>query len=95
MAVMLKSGARKPLAENTLSLSWGSGFSGLQPDGKYRLRVSGETHDYSLELKPSECLSFINWFAGRETHKPALSWEQDKRTLPERLRALADQLEQQ
>ncbi len=94
MAILTKYKARNPLAESQLSLSWGSGFSGLHDDSRYRLRVQGDTHSFKLELKPKEVLSLIGFFAAREMPMvPA--WSQDKRSLPEKLRALADKLEGQ
>lgn len=60
MAKFNKSGARKPLAEGSVSLSAVSGFSGLPEDWHYSIGVRGEPRRYSVDLSVKEALNFVD-----------------------------------
>lgn len=96
MAILEKSRARKPLAENRLSLSW-SNYD--RTEGvRYNLHVNADEdaggHRYTLKLSPAEALAFVNDLARHETCDPHTG-AIDRRSTVERLRALADKLEAQ
>lgn len=94
MAKLEKTRARKPLAEGQFAaISWGSAFSGLADEGIYRVSINADEHSYRMGATAKEWYGFIGFIAGRETFDPVPSYAQDTRTLPEKLRALADKLE--
>jgi len=94
MAKIIKSGARKPLAESQLSCSWGESHSMGE---RYSVRVTNDSHSFNLEMTPNETKSFIGFVAQHETFVYGLGEGgmgfTDKRSLPEKLRAWADKLE--
>ena len=97
MAILEKSRARKPLAENRLSLSW-SNYRANGEGVRYNLTVSseydaaGKSNTYHMKLSPAEALAFVNEVARHETCDPN-SGTVDRRSMVERLRALADKVE--
>lgn len=101
MAVVTKTGARAPLADSRIvGLSWGN--SGVDDGGEYRFLVEAReplnsernrSRNITVSLKVKECIAFFDWFAGHETFNPVLSYAMDRRSLPEKLRDLADKLE--
>lgn len=98
MAILTKSRARKPLAENRMSVSW----SNYNDEGeRYNLHVSAEEterapygHRYSMKLSPAEAVAFCADVASFMTNDPN-SGTVDRRSAVEKLRALADKLEAQ
>lgn len=96
MATLIKARARKPLATSLSSSSW----SNLDSEGEqFNLSIvnpEGGTR-YTLSLSRKETFSFIDFVAGHDTFtygygEGGMGWN-DQRSLPEKLRALADKLE--
>ena len=88
MATIEKSRARAPLAEGMIGYSW---RLGEDRQGCYNFSIRGETHSFQLSVNNTEALGMLSWVAGRMTLPATILV--DKRALPEKLRALADQLE--
>ena len=91
MATLTKSGARAPLAAGTAMVSWGR--SGNQP-GQYKIAVRNDDTDklFTLSLPEPAAIKFVDWVASHETFDHGCGTV-DRRTLPQKLRALADKLE--
>lgn len=92
MATVTKTRARKPLADGVAAISRGTNFA-----AEFIYSIAVQTPDNLAFIKTTltqkEAYRFMEMVAGGET-EPADFWN-DKRTLSEKLRALADKLEKQ
>ena len=91
MAILTKSRARKPLAENRMSVSW-SNYRTNGEGERYNIAVSADAHSYVMKLSPAEAVAFCGDVASFMTNDPNTGTI-DRRSTPEKLRALADKLE--
>ena len=90
MAILKKSGARKNLAEGSIAISRGVSFAG-EPQFTISIPQPETGAWFRVTLSRGEALRFIEMVAGGET-EPA-NFIFDKRTVSEKLRALADKSE--
>jgi hypothetical protein len=90
MAVLTKSRARKPLAEDEATFAWTNYEAN---PNSYCISVSTDEVTYKLNFKPNESLAFVQFYAAFETFDRNKGSGTDRRSLPEQLRALADKIE--
>lgn len=88
MATVTKSRARKPLAEGQIASSW----SNMGDEGeRFNFSVRGDEHWFKLSVNEKEAVNIIAYLSGHITW--GKQYNIDKRTVSEKLRALADKLD--